>query len=145
MARDYLAERARGFRYLVELDGVPRAAFGYCAGLEEAGRPVTYYIGDDEIDLRDVAHEGYPASLLLAQGVAFDDMLEAWQRAVAEGNPEQHEGAIIELDGHGHPCGSYHFSGARPAFFQTVNAVGSRNDRHIDTLEIAYENLSKGW
>jgi T4-like virus tail tube protein gp19 len=144
MARDYLAERARGFRYLVELDGVPRAAFGYCAGLEEAGRPVEYYIGDDEIDLRDVAHEGHSTSLLLAQGVAFDDTLEAWQRAVAEGSPEKHEGAIIEFDGRGHACRSYHFSGAKPAFFQTVYALGSRNDRHIDTLEIAYDNLRKG-
>jgi hypothetical protein len=144
MARDYLAERAHGLRYLVELDGIPRAAFGYCSGLEEAGRPVEYFIGDDEIDLRDVADEGHISSLVLAQGVAFDDMLAAWQRSVVEGHAEPHDGAIIEFDGRGRARRSYHFSGAHPAFFQVLNAVGSGSERHIDTLEIACDHLIKG-
>lgn len=144
MARDYLAERARGFRYLMELDGVPRAAFGYCAGLEEAGRPIEYFISDDEIDLRDIAHDGHAASLVLAQGVAFDDTLSAWQRASAAGRGERHNGAIIEFDGRGHACRSYHFSGATPGFFQVVHVAGAGSERHIDTLEIEYENLIKG-
>jgi hypothetical protein len=144
MARDSVAERTHGFRYLVELDGVPRAAFGYCAGLEEAACPVEYFIGDDEIDLHDVAHANHAASLLLAQGIAFDDTLAAWQRAVAAGSPEAHDGAIIEFDGRGHARRSFHFSRATPAFFQTVRIFGASGGHHIDTLELSYEELVKG-
>jgi hypothetical protein len=136
------ADRYRGFRYLIELDGVPRAAFGFCAGLGEAHAPVEYFISDDEIDLVDVAQLEHDAHLTLAQGIAFDDALLAWQRAAAEGQPELHDGAIIEFDGRGHARHVYHFSGARPLFYQGLQNVGS-SERHIDTLEIVYDQLTR--
>lgn len=138
-----LTDRFRGFRYLVELEGVPRAAFGYCLGLDEARAPVEYFIGDDEIDLVDVANLEHPAHLVFAQGVAFDDALLAWQRTAAEGRPECHDGAVIEYDGRGRPGRVYHFCGARPEFYQGVRAVGTGTERHIDTLELAYDYLTR--
>lgn len=143
MAQRTQADRFKGFRYLVEIDGVPRAAFGYCAGLGLAHRPVEFYISDDEIDLVDVANVEDAAHLVLAQGIAFDDQLDAWRRSAAEGQPERHDGAIIEYDGRGHACHTYYFNGAWPCFYQGVRAFGSGAERHIDTLEIVYENLTR--
>lgn len=141
MARENSANHVKGFRYLIEIEGVPRAAFGYCWGLGQAHAPVEYFIGDDEVDLVDVANVEHPASLTLAQGVAFDDAMYVWQRSCAEGQPECHDGAIIELDGRGRTRHIYHFSGARPSFYQGVRAMGS-GDRYIDTLEIVLDNLT---
>lgn len=142
MAKGQPANSARGFRYLVELDGVPRAAFGYCMGLAQAHHAVEYFIGDDEVDLFDVANVDQPVRLVLAQGIAFDDALYAWQRAAAEGRPEDHDGAIIELDGRGHTRRTYQFSGARPTFYQGVLVAGAGAERHIDTLELVFDNLT---
>lgn len=136
------ADRYGGFKYLVEIEGVPRGAFGYCAGLAAAHKPVEYFISDDEIDLVDVAEVEHPTRLTLAQGVAFDDALFHWQQTMSEGQSEIHDGSIVELDGHGHVCHTYHFSGARPSFYQGVLAAGSSADRHIDTLEITYDVLT---
>lgn len=143
MPREHLADRFRGFRYLMEIDGVPRAAFGYCMGLGEAHAPVEYFIGDDEIDLADVAEPAPKTHLILAQGIAFDDALEAWRRTSAAGEPERHDGTIVEYDGRGHACHSYHFSGAWPLYFQGVFAKGAGAERHIDTLELAYDSLTR--
>lgn len=144
MATGNLADRYKGFRYLIEIEGVPRAAFGYCAGLGEAHKPVEFFVSDDEpVDLIDVVETEHPVHLILAQGVAFDDAVYAWQRSAIEGQPERHDGAIIELDALGHPCHTYHFSGARPAFYQGVRAMGAGTDRHIDTLELVYDCLTK--
>lgn len=138
-----LADRYRGFRFLVEIDGVPRAAFGYCAGLAAAHAPVEYFISDDEVDLLDVAEQEQGACLTLAQGIAFDDAVYAWQRGAFDGRPERHDGTIIEFDGRGHTRHTYHFSGARPAFYQGVRAVGGEAVGHIDTLELVYDNLTR--
>lgn len=137
-----MADRYRGFRYLVEIEGIPRGAFGYCAGLAAAHHPVGYFISDDEIDLVDVAEVDHPTRVTLAQGVAFDDSIYHWQRGSTEGHPEVHEGNILELDGRGHVRHTYHFSGARPSFYQGVLAAGSGADRHIDTLELTYDVLT---
>lgn len=142
MAKGHHNDRLRGFRYLVELDGIPRAAFGYCAGLGQAHAPVEYYVGDDEIDLLDVTCDEDPSYLILAQGIAFDDALEAWRRSAAEGRPERHDGAIVEYDGRGQARHTYRFCGAWPSFFQGVRAVGADAERHIDTLELAFDNLT---
>ncbi|HMQ35817.1 MAG TPA: hypothetical protein PKD53_34250, partial [Chloroflexaceae bacterium] len=101
MAKGQLADRYKGFRYLVEIDGVPRAAFGYCVGLSEAHAPVEYFISDDTVDLLDVAAPAPEAHLILAQGIAFDDALDAWRRASTAGEPERHDGVIVEYDGRG--------------------------------------------
>lgn len=137
-----IADRIGGFKYLVEIEGVPRGAFGYCMGLAAAHTPVEYYIGDDEIDLVDVAEADHPSRLTLAQGIAFDDALYHWQHDLAEGNAEPHDGTIVEIDGRGRVRHTYHFSGALPSFYQGVLAVGASPDRHIDTLEITFDNLT---
>jgi hypothetical protein len=142
MAKRDLSDRFRGFRYLVEIEGVPRAAFGYCAGLGEAHAPVAYYIGDDEVDLLDVAQVEHPSCLILAQGIAFDDALDAWRRSANEGQPEAHDGAIVEYDGRGYARRTFHFRGAFPSFYQGVRSVGSGAERHIDTLELVYDDLT---
>ncbi len=143
MAKGVLAERYKGFRYLMEIDGVPRAAFGYCMGLGAARAPVDYFVSDDTVDLLEVADPDPEAHLILAQGIAFDEALEAWQRASSAGEPERHDGAIVEYDGRGRARRTYRFRGARPLFFQAVQVRGAGAERHIDTLELAYDSLTR--
>ncbi|MFV9506817.1 MAG: phage tail protein [Oscillochloridaceae bacterium umkhey_bin13] len=144
MATHELFERYKGFRYLLELEGVPRAAFGACAGLAEAHRPVEFYISDDEpVDLIEILETEHPVHLILAEGVAFDQAVYAWQRSASEGEPASQDGSIVEMDGFGHPCRIYRFRGARPVFYQGVLAVGAHAEYHIATLELSYDVLTK--
>jgi phage tail-like protein len=138
-----MADRYKGFRYVVEVDGVPRAAFGYCAGLHDVLQPVEYYIGDDVIDLRDVSDPTHHAFLIFAQGVAFDDELPQWRRVTEAGIADLHDGRIIEFDIQGRKVGTYKFTAAWPSFFQAVRELGAHEDRHIDTLELVCEGLDE--
>jgi phage tail-like protein len=138
-----MADRYRGFRYVVEVDGVPRAAFGYCAGLHDVLQPVEYFIGDDVIDLRDVSDPQHHAFLIFAQGVAFDDALPQWRHASEAGVAELHDGRIIEYDAQGRKVAAYTFTAAWPAFYQAIRALGSNADRHIDTFELVCEGLDE--
>lgn len=142
MATVHQGDRLRGFRYVVEIEGVPCAGFGYCAGLADAHAPVGYFIGDDEVDLLDLAMVEHPSYLILAQGVAFDNALDAWQRSRAEGQVERHDGAIVEYDGRGRVRHTYHFHGASPSYFQRSRAAGGV-DRQVETLEIVYDSLTR--
>lgn len=142
MSTRTMNDRYRGFRYVVEVDGVPRAAFGYCAGLHDVLQPVEYYIGDDEIDLRDLADPEHHAFLIFAQGVTFDDALPHWREVAEAGHPELHNGRIFEYDTRGRRVAAYTFTAAWPAFFQSVRALGSQPGRQIDTFELVCEDLS---
>lgn len=141
MPSGLMSDRYKGFRYLVEIDGIPRAAFGYCVGLSEAHHPVEFFISDDEVDLADVADTEHNTHIVLAQGVAFDDAVYAWQRSASEGRTERHDGRIVELDLRGQVRHTYMIEGARPAYYQGV-AVAGGSDRHIDTLEIECDNVT---
>ena len=144
MATGLIGNHYKGFKYLVELDGVARAAFGYCAGLGHALRPIEFFISDDEVDLRDVAEpeQVQPSHLVLAQGISFDDVLYAWQHTAAEGHAERHDGTIVELDDWGHIRTSYRFRGGWPCFYQGARGVGASPGLHIETFEIVYDELS---
>lgn len=144
MMNELLTDRYGSFRYLVEIDGVTRGAFGYCAGLEGGPRHVDYFIGDDEIDLRDVAAPGHEPHIVLAQGFAFDETLPAWQHTNELGHAERHDGAIIAIDSTGHVRGRWHFVGAWPVGYAVAGTIGDGGKQVIDTLEIAYEKLGNG-
>lgn len=144
MATGLLTDRYGSFRYIVEIDGVTRAAFGYCAGLEGGNRTVDYFIGDDEIDLRQVANPAYEPHIVLAQGFAFDDTLPEWQHTCELGHPERHDGTIIQIDNFGRVRGRWRFHGAWPITYEAAVAAGDEGKAFIDTFEIAYEGLARG-
>lgn len=143
MLTGLLTDRYGSFRYLVEIDGVARAAFGYCAGLDGDGRQVGYYVGDDELDLRELAEPGREARIVLAQGFAFDDTLPEWEHTREEGHPARHDGAIVALDSLGRVRGRWRFRGAWPLTYEVAAAAGG-GQPIIDTFEIGYEGLTRG-
>jgi phage tail-like protein len=142
MDTGHVADHYGSFRYLVAIDGVPRAAFGYCAGLQ-GDHPVEFFIGDDGIDLHEVADASYEPHVVLAQGFAFDDTLHSWEDRCAHGRGERHDGEIVQIDTFGRERGRWHIRGAWPVTLQEAGAVGGARP-FIDTLEIAYERISRG-
>ncbi|GAB4443473.1 MAG: hypothetical protein OHK0015_43540 [Chloroflexi bacterium OHK40] len=144
MATSDIAERYGSFRYLIELDGVTRGAFGSCTGLAEAHRQFEYFIGDDEVDLREVSDPGGEPQIVLGQGVAFDDTIPEWQFAAAHGHAERHDGAILELDGLGRVRARWHFRGAWPVRMEGDEAPGGGAEPRIQTLAIVCEGVQRG-
>ncbi len=135
-----MPNRFAGFRYIVEIDGGPRAAFGRCTGLHDGHQPVNYYIGDDEIDLRDVADPAHHATLTFIQGVMLEGNISAWQPSGVPAHSELRSGHITEYDHLGRAIAHYHFNAEWPTFFQEIKVVGG-SDRQIDSLELDCEEL----
>lgn len=134
-----LPSNLRDYRYIIEVDGVPCAAFRECSGLHAYEDPIDFYIGDDEISLLDIAEPGHDLLIRLDTGVVFDDSLLDWEAMTASGHPVRHDGSIIELDKLGHVRARWRFSGAWPSNWEVARTNG---DPHVlDSLEIVYECL----
>ncbi len=143
MNSNYLTDRFGSFRYLMEIDGVPRAAFGYCSGLRGVST-VDYFIGDDDLDLLEVADPAYETHIVLAQGFAFDDTLKNWEHRCAEGRGERHDGAIVQIDSFGRERGRWRVRGAWPVILEQIEEQNGGKLPAIETLELAYEGLAQG-
>ncbi|PDV99399.1 phage tail protein [Candidatus Chloroploca asiatica] len=127
-------------RYLVEVDGVPRGVFGSCSGLEVEHRHVEFYFGPDAIDLFDVYSPNHEERVILAEGIALDDMLPEWEHANAEGHVERHDGSIVAIDEFGRPCARWRFHGAWPEHLESGGAVGDRR-RRIESVELICDDI----
>lgn len=132
-------ENLRDYRYIVEVDGVPCAAFRECVGLRGYEDPIEFYIGDDEISLLDLAEEGHDLVIRLVDGVTLDQALIEWERMTEDGHAVRHDGSIIEVDRFGHIQGRWRFSGAWPSTWELARTDGDSNQ--IASLEIVYEAL----
>jgi phage tail-like protein len=134
-----LPSNLREYRFVVEVDGVPCAAFHECVGLHGYEDPIEFYIGDDEISLLDLAEPGHDMVICLSDGVTLDQSLIEWEGMTASGHPVRHDGSIVELDRFGHVKGRWRFSGAWPSRWEVARADGDSNQ--IATLEIVYEAI----
>lgn len=134
-----LPSNLRDYRYIIEVEGVPCAAFRECSGLHAPEDLVEFYIGDDEISLLDIAEPGHDLVIRLSKGVTFDESLIDWERMTEAGHPIRHDGTITEYDNLGRVRARWCFSGAWPSTWQVARNAG--NGKEIDSLEIVYEAL----
>lgn len=134
------------FHFVVEIDGIQRAAFHEVGGLDSSIDVIEHREGGSSMP----AVGKYPgqakySNISLKWGVATDHDLYDWHRQWIKGDPAaaRKNGSIVLLDRQGQEQIRWNFTNAWPAKWTgpTFNAEG--NDIAIETLELAHEGVER--
>jgi phage tail-like protein len=131
------------FNFLVEIDGITRAAFRECSGLDSSQQAIEYREGGEPLRTRKIPGLNSYSNITLTRGVTTDAELWDWRQRAADGRVERKNGSIILLDDKGEEKLRWNFSDAWPVKWTgpTFNATG--NDLAVEVLELAHEGLRR--
>lgn len=133
----------RAYNFLVEIDGITRAGFRECSGLDTTQDPIDYREGGEPIHVRKLPGLVKFSNISLKRGITDDAELWEWRKKAMEGKVERKNGSIILLDDTGAEKLRWNFVAGWPSKWTgpTFNATG--NEVAIESLEIAHEGVAK--
>jgi phage tail-like protein len=133
------------FNFLVEIDGIARAAFHEVGGLDSTIDVIEHREGGDNITVRKYPGQVKFSNLQLKWGMAEDTDLYAWHRQWATGDPAaaRKNGSVVLLDRQGQEKARWDFVKGWPAKWTGPSFSAEANDIAIEMLEIAHEGLTR--
>lgn len=133
----------RAYNFLVEIDGITRAGFRECSGLDSSQDPIDYREGGEPLHVRKLPGLVKYSNISLKRGITDDAELWEWRKKAMEGKVERKNGSIILLDDTGAEKARWNFVNGWPTKWTgpTFNATG--NEVAIETLDIVHEGVDK--
>lgn len=133
----------RAFNFLVEIDGITRAGFQECSGLDTSQDPIEYREGTDSLTPRKLPGIVKFSNITLKWGLTDDAELWDWRKQVSDGKIERKNGSIVLMDDAGEEKARWNFREGWPTKWTgpSFNATGT--DVAVETLEIAHEGVEK--
>jgi phage tail-like protein len=133
------------FDFLVEIDGIARAAFSEVSGLDSSIDITEYREGGDNQTMRKLPSKTKYSNITLKWGCAPDHDLYDWHQQWIKGDPgaTRRNGSIVLLDRRGQEQMRWNFVKAWPAKWTGPSLSAKSNDVAIETLELAHEGLER--
>ena len=135
------------YNFKLEIDGIQRAGFRECSGLDATTAPVAYREGDEKVfTSRKLPGQVTYSNISLKWGITDDHSFYDWAKKFIDGKgtvSERKHGSIVLMDTAGEEKLRWNFvfgwitKWAAPSFNATANEVA------IENVEIAHEGLSK--
>lgn len=133
----------RAFNFLVEIDGITRAAFRECSGLDSTQDPIEYREGGEALTTRKLPGLVKYSNISLKRGITDDAELWAWRKTAMEGKVQRKNGSIILLDEAGAEKLRWNFVNGWPTKWTGPSFNATGNEVAIESLDIAHEGVSK--
>jgi phage tail-like protein len=131
------------FNFLVEIDGITRAAFHECSGFDSTIDITEHREGGENTTVRKLPGLTKYSNIVLKWGVTDDRQLYDWHRQAVNGNVQRRGGSIILLDRHGEEKMRWNFRDAWPTKWDGPDFNAEGNDVAIETLELAHEGIER--
>ena len=132
----------RGFRYLVEMDGLVSGAFLRVKGLSREIRHESYREGGvNEYEHKLLTHVSYPV-VVLERGLAFDDLWR-WALAAADGDVTRRTVRVRLQDEEGSRAWAWQIEHALPVKWSSSDLDANASHVVIESLELAHHGLRK--
>jgi phage tail-like protein len=131
----------RSFNFSVELDGITRASFRECSGLDASQDAIEYREGTEGTTARKLPGLNKYSNITLKWGMTDDTELWAWRKKAMTGKVERKNGSIVLLDESGEEKLRWNFREAWPTKWTGPSFNATGNEVAIETLEIAHEGL----
>jgi len=134
----------RSYNFLIEIDGITRAGFQECSGLDSSQDPIEYREGNEKfLTTRKLPGLVKYSNITLKWGISDDKDLWTWRQNAATGKAERKNGSIVLLDDTGAEKVRWNFSAGWPTKWTapTFNAIST--EVAIETLEIAHEGVER--
>jgi phage tail-like protein len=125
-----------GYNFSVELDGITRAGFRECSGLENSQNAGEYREGTDKnLSVRKIPGLVTHSDITLSRGITSDSKLWEWRQKVMTGTVERHDISITLMDeaGNLYDCWPRQWTGP--------NLNATADDLAIEQLILACERV----
>jgi phage tail-like protein len=133
----------KSFHFLVEIDGITRAGFRECSGLDSSQDPIEYREGQEALTARKLPGLNKYSNISLKRGITDDKQLWEWRKKVIDGKIERKNGSLILLDDAGEEKVRWNFINGWPTKWTGPSFNATGNEVAIETLDIAHEGVSK--
>lgn len=132
----------RGFRFLVEIDGITSGGFVRVKGLQREIKHESFREGG----VNDYEHKlftqiSYP-SVVLERGLAMEDLWK-WAQAAADGNIERKTVCIRLHDEAGEKAWAWQLEGAFPVKWACSDLDANSSQVVVESIELAHHGLRK--
>jgi phage tail-like protein len=131
------------FNFLVEIDGITRAAFQEVSGFDSTTDVIEYREGGENTTPRKLPGLTKYSNIVLKWGMTDDAELYTWHRQAVLGNIERKNGSIVLLDRQGSEVGRWNFFNAWPTKYDGPDLNAEGNDVAVETLELAHEGIER--
>lgn len=131
-----------GYNFSVELDGITRAGFRECSGLDSSQNATEYREGTD----RNLAPRKIPGlntygDITLSRGLTNDSKLWEWRQKVMKGNVERHNVSITLLDQRGDPKVTWNLFECWPKTWSGPSLNATSDEIAVEQLTLACERI----
>jgi phage tail-like protein len=131
----------KAFNFLVEIDGIARAAFSEVSGLESETAVIEYRVGGELHTVRKLPGLTKYGNIVLRRGVTQDAELWNWRKRVVDGNLDRRNGSITLLDDARNEVVRWNFRNGWISKWEGPALNAKANEVAIETIEIAHEGL----
>ena len=133
----------RNFNFLIEIDGLTRAGFRACAGIDSAQAPIEYREGNEPLTPRKLPSLNKYSNITLKWGTTDDAELWDWRKKAIDGKVERKNGSIVLLDDAGEEKVRWNFREGWPTKWTGPSFNATGNEVAIEALELAHEGVEK--
>lgn len=135
----------RGYRFKVVIDGITRAGFRECTGLDASNDAVDYREGDQPPHLLKLVGLQKFSNITLKRGITDDVDLWKWRQMAMKGNvKEMRKNVQIKiLDDEGNEAVEWTLLRAWPTKWTGPTLNATANEVAIDTIELTHEGLDR--
>ena len=131
------------FNFLVEIDGITRAAFHEVSGFDSTIDVIEHREGGENTTVRKLPGMTKHSNIVLKWGLTDDTDLFNWHRDVVNGKVQRRNGSIVLLDRQGQERMRWNFVNAWPSKWDGPDFNAEGNDIAIETLELTHEGVTR--
>jgi phage tail-like protein len=131
-----------GYNFSVELDGITRAGFRECSGLETSQNAGEYREGTDKnLAVRKIPGLNTYADITLSRGFTSDRKLWEWRERAMKGAVERHDISITLMDDLGNAKITWNLYECWPKSWTGPSLNASADEVAIEQLSLACERV----
>ena len=135
-----------GYNFKIEIDGITRAGFKDCSGMETSQEAGTYREGTDaSLGMRKIPGLVTSSNITLSRGISNDRELWDWRFSVATAKDPatyRRNMSIVLLDDAGNEKIRWNLIHCWPTKWMGPSLDATADELAIETLEIAHEGIT---
>ena len=143
MATGDIKDPLGNYNFLVEIDGITRAAFQECSGFDSTIDVIEHREGGENTTPRKFPGQTKYSNISLKWGLTDSRELYDWHRQVVNGDIERKNGSIVLLDRKGEEVLRWNFFRAWPTKWDGPDLNAEGTDAAIEMLELAHEGVER--
>ena len=131
------------YNFLVEIDGITRAAFQEASGFDSTIDIIEHREGGENTTVRKLPGLTKYSNITLKWGITDDRELYDWHRQIVQGDMLRRNGSIVLLDRRGEEVARWNFVRAWPSKWDGPDLNAEGTDVAIEMLELAHEGIER--